>query len=324
MKNTNRDGSKKLFTKIADSNLNLKMIKNGNTALFDQEVMRVNYTNPHLSNSKLKLKLSQYIQKTKMLAATEDIEKTLESQRQEESLSQDEKGHSLEVQNEHLEEDIKELEASAHAEMLIAVHGGEAFAPGKDAAEHTSLPAQANFHSANRTIPKKPKKPLYMREMSTFDEGLVKHHFYTPKDTAGSFQGHPCSLTIRQKAAENVFHYPSSIVFPMQNKQVKMKSIVQFCSQKNIPATSGEQTFYKINQTQKMHNQFSQTLNQCFETKRPSRSMAGIELLSLEQDVFEDKFSKVNHRTLTNMNKSYLPELAQKEKRKMQKSEEQK
>ena len=42
--------------------------------------MKINYTNPHLSNTKLKSKLGQYIQKTKMLAATEDIEKTLQSQ----------------------------------------------------------------------------------------------------------------------------------------------------------------------------------------------------------------------------------------------------
>ena len=38
--------------------------------------------------------------------------------------------------------------------------------------------------------------------------------------------------------------------------------------------------------------------------------MAGIELLSLDQDSFEDKYKKVDQKTLTNMNKSYLPELA--------------
>jgi hypothetical protein len=70
-----------------------------------------------------------------------------------------------------------------------------------------------------------------------------------------------------------------------------------------------------------MHNDYLKTLNQCFETKRPSRSEAGIRLLSLDQDDFEASFSKVDRKNYTNMKKSYLPELAQKLKQKMDKSD---
>ena len=75
-----------------------------------------------------------------------------------------------------------------NADMLITVHSGDDF-PTKGAVEVANLPTQEHFHSiaSNRPIPKKNRKPLYMKQMSTFDESLIKHHFYTPKDASESF-----------------------------------------------------------------------------------------------------------------------------------------
>ena len=77
-----------------------------------------------------------------------------------------------------------------------------------------------------------------------------------------------------------------------------------------------------------MHDTFSNTLNQCFETKRPSRSQQGIMLLTLEQEEFEKKMKKIDPITLTNLRKPYLPELAlnlkSKLKKKIAKEEEEK
>lgn len=60
-----RQGYTKLLNKIADSNFTLRQIKNGCSTLFDKQFMRINYTNPLLSQDEVKAHMQEYFDKTR-------------------------------------------------------------------------------------------------------------------------------------------------------------------------------------------------------------------------------------------------------------------
>ena len=54
MGDANRKGYLQLLNKVQESNFAVQQIKNGCSTLFDKDFMRINYTNPHLTNEELK------------------------------------------------------------------------------------------------------------------------------------------------------------------------------------------------------------------------------------------------------------------------------
>lgn len=72
----NRKGFQKLLHKIQDSNFTLRQIKNGCSTLFDKEFMKINYTNPHLTNNEIKQQLGTYFDTTKPERFVDDLEKS--------------------------------------------------------------------------------------------------------------------------------------------------------------------------------------------------------------------------------------------------------
>jgi hypothetical protein len=84
-------------------------------------------------------------------------------------------------------------------------------------------------------------------------------------------------------AAEQKLKYPKSPAFTApkakHKKDLKVKPVLDYCTQKNIPFKLEEDLYYKINKLAQMHNKFEINVNKCFETQRPSENERGIELL---------------------------------------------
>jgi hypothetical protein len=69
-----RQGYTKLLNKIQDSNFTLRQIKNGCSTLFDKDCMKINYTNPLLTQDEVKKSLGEYFEKTRPKRFVDDIE----------------------------------------------------------------------------------------------------------------------------------------------------------------------------------------------------------------------------------------------------------
>jgi hypothetical protein len=113
-------------------------------------------------------------------------------------------------------------------------------------------------------------------------------------------------------AAEKFLALPISPAFVNNYsvaKQPKLKPIVEFCSQKNIPFIEEEVRFYKINQAKQMHKDFTKTVNQFFETNRPSQFETGLSLLSNEKTQKREETGYVNEE-YADTRPIYMPAVA--------------
>ena len=63
---------------------------------------------------------------------------------------------------------------------------------------------------------------------------------------------------------------PAFISIYKMNRDISVPRAHDFCREKNIPFNSEENNFYRIKQSEKRFKNYSQTVNKCFETARPS------------------------------------------------------
>ena len=69
-----RAGFLKLLKKIKESDFTLRQIKNGCSTLFDKDFMKMNYTNPHMTNEEIRANLTDYFDTTKPDRYWDDLE----------------------------------------------------------------------------------------------------------------------------------------------------------------------------------------------------------------------------------------------------------
>ena len=98
----------------------------------------------------------------------------------------------------------------------------------------------------------------------------------------------PCSLSVRNNAEklEKELKFPISPAFVSiykMNKDIKVQRAHDFCKEKNIPFSSEEHNFYRLAQSKKRFNQYSKSVNKCFETSRPSEIETGKKLMKINQ-----------------------------------------
>ena len=63
------------------------------------------------------------------------------------------------------------------------------------------------------------------------------------------------------------------------NKDIKVPRAQDFCQQKNIPFSSEEHNFYRMNQQKMRFKHYATSVNKCFETARPSELSTGKKLM---------------------------------------------
>ena len=102
---------------------------------------------------------------------------------------------------------------------------------------------------------------------------------------------------MKAPGAEKFLSLPISPAFVnnySMTKPSKLKPIIDFCSQKNIPFIEEEVRYYKINQAKQMHKDFTKTMNQFFETNRPTQIETGLSLLNNQHIFHRDETGYVN------------------------------
>ena len=95
----------------------------------------------------------------------------------------------------------------------------------------------------------------------------------------------PCSLSPRENAEklEKSLKLPMSPAFISiykMSKEISVPRAHDFCREKNIPFNSEENNFYRMKQSEKRFKNYSQTINKCFETARPSEMATASSVLT--------------------------------------------
>ena len=94
----------------------------------------------------------------------------------------------------------------------------------------------------------------------------------------------PCNLSMRNQAEKlkNELKFPTSPAFVSvykMKKDIKLQGAQDFCSEKNIPFNSEEHNNYRLRQSRVQFKQFSQSVNKCFETARPTEFKTGTNMM---------------------------------------------